>query len=174
MLLNAAKDDPQGQGSAITYARRQAAMSMLGLVADSDDDANRAQQRRQPARPAQRQRTVADKAHEAAEKAGRVLPDPAPTPTPEAADKPVGDAGTAPDDPARTAQMVALAESIIADIQRDFGDHPEGMTWKDRMADKCQEWFGHGIADLTTQEASLLVQRLRATKTKLMADNEPS
>lgn len=36
-----AKADPQGQGSAITYARRYALMSMLGLVAEGeDDDAN--------------------------------------------------------------------------------------------------------------------------------------
>lgn len=43
MLLMAAKDDPQGQGSAITYARRYSLMAMLGLCADADDDANRAQ-----------------------------------------------------------------------------------------------------------------------------------
>ena len=40
MLLNAAKDDPQGQGSALTYARRYALMAALGLVADEDDDGN--------------------------------------------------------------------------------------------------------------------------------------
>lgn len=32
------RDNPQGLGSAITYARRYALMSMLGLVADEDDD----------------------------------------------------------------------------------------------------------------------------------------
>lgn len=32
------KDDPQGVGSAITYMRRYALLSMLGLVADEDDD----------------------------------------------------------------------------------------------------------------------------------------
>ena len=36
------KTDPQGQGSAITYGRRYAVMSMLGLVADDDDDGNAA------------------------------------------------------------------------------------------------------------------------------------
>jgi hypothetical protein len=40
MLLSAAKPDPQGQGSAITYARRYSLMSILGLVADEDDDGN--------------------------------------------------------------------------------------------------------------------------------------
>jgi len=40
MLLNAAKPDPQGQGSALTYARRYALAATLGLVADEDDDGN--------------------------------------------------------------------------------------------------------------------------------------
>lgn len=39
MPLMLAKDDPQGQGSAITYARRYSLMAMLSLVADVDDDA---------------------------------------------------------------------------------------------------------------------------------------
>lgn len=43
MLLSVAKaNDPQAQGSAITYARRYAAMAILGLVADADDDGNAA------------------------------------------------------------------------------------------------------------------------------------
>lgn len=36
------KDDPQGYGSAVTYLRRYALASMLGIVADDDDDANEA------------------------------------------------------------------------------------------------------------------------------------
>ena len=46
MLLHAPKDDPQGQGSALTYARRYAILSILGLVADEDDDGNKAQRRK--------------------------------------------------------------------------------------------------------------------------------
>jgi len=42
MPLMVDKANPQGQGSAITYARRYALMSLLGLVADVDDDANSA------------------------------------------------------------------------------------------------------------------------------------
>lgn len=38
MLLMLDKENPQGQGSAITYARRYSLMSILGLVADEDDD----------------------------------------------------------------------------------------------------------------------------------------
>lgn len=37
-----AKNDPQGAGSAITYARRYALVSMLGLNVDEDDDGNEA------------------------------------------------------------------------------------------------------------------------------------
>ena len=33
-----ARQDPQGQGSAITYARRYGVMAALGMVADEDDD----------------------------------------------------------------------------------------------------------------------------------------
>jgi hypothetical protein len=38
MPLFLSKNDPQGQGSAITYARRYSLMAILGLVADNDDD----------------------------------------------------------------------------------------------------------------------------------------
>lgn len=40
--LMLSKQDAQGQGSAITYARRYAIMSVLGMVADDDDDGNAA------------------------------------------------------------------------------------------------------------------------------------
>ena len=39
LILNPVKDDPQGLGSAITYARRYSLCAMLGVVADEDDDA---------------------------------------------------------------------------------------------------------------------------------------
>ena len=42
MPLHLPKQDPQGQGSAVTYARRYAYMAILGLVADDDDDGNSA------------------------------------------------------------------------------------------------------------------------------------
>jgi hypothetical protein len=40
--LKLAKEDPQGQGSAYTYARRYALAAVLGLAADEDDDGNEA------------------------------------------------------------------------------------------------------------------------------------
>lgn len=36
------KEDPQGQGSAITYARRYDAMAIVGMAAVDDDDGNKA------------------------------------------------------------------------------------------------------------------------------------
>ena len=59
------KDDSQGQGSAITYARRYGLMSALGIVAEEDDDGNeasKASRRKSAARaaPAKPQRTAPD------------------------------------------------------------------------------------------------------------------
>lgn len=42
MRLYLNKQDAQSQGSATTYAKRYSYMSVLGLVADDDDDGNRA------------------------------------------------------------------------------------------------------------------------------------
>lgn len=42
MLLQAKAASPQDQGSAITYARRYSLMAVLGLVADEDDDGEKA------------------------------------------------------------------------------------------------------------------------------------
>ena len=42
MPLNPVKDDPQGLGSAISYARRYSLSAILGVVSDEDDDGNAA------------------------------------------------------------------------------------------------------------------------------------
>jgi len=42
LKMRVSKDDPQGYGSAITYARRYALGAMSGLVTEEDDDANAA------------------------------------------------------------------------------------------------------------------------------------
>jgi hypothetical protein len=44
-------NDPQGQGSAITYARRYAITSQLNIVSDEDDDGNSAKQAAAAAKP---------------------------------------------------------------------------------------------------------------------------
>jgi len=43
-----AKQDPQGVGSAITYMRRYALVSILGLNCDEDDDGNAAKKHDEP------------------------------------------------------------------------------------------------------------------------------
>lgn len=48
-LLHLVKNDPQAHGSAITYMRRYAFMSILGIVADEDDDGNAASSHSAPA-----------------------------------------------------------------------------------------------------------------------------
>lgn len=40
--LRPVKNDPQGYGSALTYARRYTLAALVGVVADEDDDGNRA------------------------------------------------------------------------------------------------------------------------------------
>ena len=42
LKMRVGKDDPQGYGSALTYARRYALGSMTGLVTEEDDDGNAA------------------------------------------------------------------------------------------------------------------------------------
>ena len=48
MLLVLDRESPQGQGSAITYARRYSILTLLGLNADEDDDAEAATAARKP------------------------------------------------------------------------------------------------------------------------------
>ena len=59
MSLHLGKLDSQGQGSAVTYARRYSYMSVLGLVADEDDDGNNASR---PAAP-HRQTDATERGH---------------------------------------------------------------------------------------------------------------
>jgi len=45
MMMPLAKNDPQGYGSAITYARRYALSALVGIITENDDDAESACQR---------------------------------------------------------------------------------------------------------------------------------
>ena len=47
-IICAKQNDPQALGSAITYSRRYALASMLGVMTDDDDDAESAMVRKQP------------------------------------------------------------------------------------------------------------------------------
>jgi len=56
MVMPLAKSDPQGYGSALTYARRYGLATLVGLVSEIDDDAEAATgQRGKPAKAAERQ-----------------------------------------------------------------------------------------------------------------------
>lgn len=48
MRLRPVKNDPQAHGSATSYAKRYAYMAVLGLVADEDDDGNKASAKSPP------------------------------------------------------------------------------------------------------------------------------
>lgn len=62
IALRPAKNDPQGIGAAMTYARRYGLQAVCGVVGDDDDDGEQAsrpaqhQQRQQAAQPQQQQR----------------------------------------------------------------------------------------------------------------------
>lgn len=49
LTLRPVKQDPQGFGSAITYARRYSLCALVGIVADEDDDGNAASTHEKPA-----------------------------------------------------------------------------------------------------------------------------
>lgn len=50
-ILNPVKNDPQGVGSAITYARRYGLSAIIGIVSDDDDDGNAASAVKPAAKP---------------------------------------------------------------------------------------------------------------------------
>ena len=52
LLLHPAKDDPQGGGSAVTYARRYSLEAMLGICGEVDDDGNAASKPKAVSKPA--------------------------------------------------------------------------------------------------------------------------
>ena len=52
LLLHPAKDDPQGGGSAVTYARRYSLEAMLGICGEVDDDGNAASKPKAASKPA--------------------------------------------------------------------------------------------------------------------------
>lgn len=61
LALPVSKEDAQGVGSAITYARRYALGCMTGVVTEDDDDGNQAAQAKPAQRFAQQKATVAQK-----------------------------------------------------------------------------------------------------------------
>lgn len=66
LVLNADKNNAQGQGSVITYARRYQLASLFGITSDEDDDGNKASENA----PSYKQRT--DDAYAAIQKVGKM------------------------------------------------------------------------------------------------------
>lgn len=56
LSLRPTKNDPQGYGSAITYAKRYQLAAMFGISSDKDDDGNAASQPQQQQTPQQQQK----------------------------------------------------------------------------------------------------------------------
>lgn len=127
--LRPTKADPQGEGSALTYARRYALASLLGVVADDDDDGNAAsrqpERRPRPAVVAPGGARIAPERRNAPQATGY---------TPNAAQQPASDdfdalpsASTAP------AQAAALAHGTNGN-----GHLPARPSWKG--PDDAQAW----------------------------------
>lgn len=64
LKIRVAKDDPQGYGSALTYARRYALGCMTGIVTEEDDDGNAASQPQKAQVFTQHKQTAQAKLHE--------------------------------------------------------------------------------------------------------------
>ena len=64
LSLKPDKDTPQAMGSAITYARRYALASLLGIVADEDDDGNAASPKPQTKPTSIEKKNIFDKTNE--------------------------------------------------------------------------------------------------------------
>lgn len=78
MPITPVKNDPQSFGSALTYARRYGLSSIVGIVADDDDDGNQASK---PAKPALAQPVTRQYRDEAAELQEEMNSRPQPKPT---------------------------------------------------------------------------------------------
>lgn len=131
--LRPTKADPQGEGSALTYARRYALAGLLGVVADEDDDGNAASRRNE-----RRPRPTGNAVRSAAQRA----PQNVTTKTPSAAQKPAQAPASAtdaeferlPSASKEPAQAAALAKGN----GNGNGHHPARPTWSG--PEDAQSW----------------------------------
>lgn len=139
MRMRPVKNDPQSQGSAITYARRYAYMAVLGLVADEDDDGERAQGRGGSQQPTRRPQTTRKQSAK-------------PTPQPEVTEPQNG--SQAPDSP--------LAPDDLVKELRDL--HKQSGISNGRMVEIIGEASNGGtrkLVDLNTDQALAVKLKLR-------------
>lgn len=131
------KPDPQGQGSAVTYARRYAMMALLGMVAEEDDDGNRASSpaHKAPQKPSQR-------------------PQP-PAPAREASDPREGAPGGAITQPQIGAIRAMLNKAYPNDEQ-------EQAAWMERTCPDGVKGTNISLSDLTKGQASNVITELNA------------
>lgn len=146
MRMRPVKNDPQAQGSAITYGRRYAYMAALGLVADEDDDGNTASGRGSVSKPQQRQQP-------------RQAPKP-PTKATEAA----SEAPSAPSD--TDDDSGPITETTITQIKAAY---KESKVTETRMRELLKEAgatvkpgpVGMSVSALTQDQGSLVLLTLR-------------
>lgn len=134
--------DPQALGSATTYGRRQAYMAALGLVADVDDDGNKA-------------RTTRTAAPTAAQQSA--------TPQPQAA--PAAQAQRPASSNQRgliyaRAGAIGLSPSKLADVVLTaVGDKPR--QWKDEQA--AQDWLRRALDRLPASSVDSVLEEIQKT-----------
>jgi hypothetical protein len=130
--LRPTKADPQGEGSALTYARRYALASLLGVVADDDDDGNAAS-RGNERRPRPVQTVTSGAQRPAAQRnAGNVT-----TTAPNAAQKPVQPPAD-PFDDLPSASTEPAQAAALAHGSNGNGHLPSRPTW--RGPEEAQRW----------------------------------
>ena len=145
--LKPQKDDPQGFGGAITYARRYSLEAFLGISGDTDDDGHYASQ---PKRGASRKANAGpakarDSAPSPAPESGQApAPGPAPHAAPDAATAPGYPAGWGPD------TVLPASSKHAGQVVRD-PEIPD--SYFTRLMDKGRgKWKQLGIAELARRE----------------------
>lgn len=138
MRLHLKQADPQSQGSAVTYARRYSYMSVLGLVADDDDDGNAAT------------KGVSEPAKTSAKRSGSTRRPP--EVVPDALDPETGEIIPA----AVTTKQANYIRSLCRG--RGITDDQEQVSVVSGMADRKDL---KSVTDLTASEASKVIEQLK-------------
>ena len=146
--LKLAKDDPQAQGSAITYMRRYAYCACLGIVADDDDDAEKAMRRGVPAVADPKHTSYAAPIQEGFEMInGERIPTAAAPPI----------TRTGPPSDLATPKQVGYARSLIEAAGIGDADGDAAQAW---INANCPPWPGM-FKNLSKKQASTVIELLK-------------